>query len=156
MPIHQWRSDLPGMVKMHLYPSALATRAKPTPVFPPVASTIVPPGLRRPSLALQRSSPLVRVRERLSSGAALPLRLLDHVHRRLILHTPARVEMLSLGQDPAARGSGKARDFWRAKPSQRAQEWLDARLRGLPMRGVLPTAPTKPSWTSSSGWEVGG
>ena len=37
-----------GMVMMTLYPRAAPTRASPTPVFPEVASTMVPPGLRSP------------------------------------------------------------------------------------------------------------
>src|SRR5881296_1377683 len=40
---------LSGMVKMQRYPFTAAARASPTPVLPDVASTIRPPGLRRPS-----------------------------------------------------------------------------------------------------------
>src|SRR6266550_336355 len=40
---------LSGIVKMHRYPFTAAARASPTPVLPDVASTIRPPGLRRPS-----------------------------------------------------------------------------------------------------------
>src|SRR5262245_13569818 len=40
---------LSGIVKMQRYPFTAATRARPTPVLPDVASTIRPPGLRRPS-----------------------------------------------------------------------------------------------------------
>src|SRR5881397_2842484 len=40
---------LSGMVKMQRYPFTAAASASPTPVLPDVASTIKPPGLRRPS-----------------------------------------------------------------------------------------------------------
>src|SRR5438132_5404521 len=40
---------LSGMVKMQRYPFTAAAIASPTPVLPDVASTISPPGLRRPS-----------------------------------------------------------------------------------------------------------
>src|SRR5213593_2021712 len=40
---------LSGMVKMHRYPLTAAASARPTPVLPDVASTIIPPGLSRPS-----------------------------------------------------------------------------------------------------------
>ena len=40
---------LSGIVKMQRYPFTAAASARPTPVFPDVASTINPPGLRRPS-----------------------------------------------------------------------------------------------------------
>lgn len=39
---------LSGHTKMHLYPLRWATMASPTPVFPLVGSTIVPPGLSAP------------------------------------------------------------------------------------------------------------
>src|SRR5205814_8037128 len=40
---------LSGIVKMQRYPFTAAASASPTPVLPEVASTIRPPGLRRPS-----------------------------------------------------------------------------------------------------------
>src|SRR2546422_6033905 len=40
---------LSGMVKTQRYPFTAAASASPTPVLPDVASTIRPPGLRRPS-----------------------------------------------------------------------------------------------------------
>jgi hypothetical protein len=40
---------LSGIVKMHRYPLSAAAIASPTPVLPLVPSTIVPPGLSRPS-----------------------------------------------------------------------------------------------------------
>ena len=42
---------LSGIVKMHLYPRSAAAIARPTPVFPLVPSTIVPPGFSFPSFS---------------------------------------------------------------------------------------------------------
>ena len=44
-----------GMVMMTLYPRAAPTMARPTPVFPEVASTMVPPGLRSPEASAART-----------------------------------------------------------------------------------------------------